>query len=62
MAKEVVGTHLGLKGSENDKYVNERFHDLWNTHDVLRKGFLTANEAPVVLKSLVGNVEVNNGL
>ena len=62
MAKEVVGTHLGLKGGARDSYVNERFPDLWNTHDVLRKGFLNADEAPVVLKSLVGNVELNNGL
>ena len=36
--KEVVQTHLGLKGDGADGYLNEHFDEMWSKYDVNEEG------------------------
>jgi len=62
VAKEVIGTHLNMKGDELDAYAKSRVPKLWSHFDVLNEGFLDVAKVPSLLKMLVGEVEVNNAL
>lgn len=62
VASEVVQTHMGMTGSAKDAYVNEKLDELWKKYDNLNEGFVPAERIPVLLKSMVGEVETNNGL
>ena len=62
VAKEVVGTHMGFKGEKLDNYVNDRMSGIWPLYDVNNQGYIEADRAPVVLRRVVGDVELNNGL
>jgi len=36
--------------------------EIWTKHDVLNQGWIPVAKGPVLLKSLVGEVEMNNKL
>jgi len=61
-AKEVVGTHFKWDGEKRDQYVKQRMGEFWPNHDVNNEGFIDAAQAPVLLKSILGEVEINNKL
>lgn len=62
VATEVVGTHFGWKGQKRDNYVSNKFPVLWATWDVNRDGFITVDRAPTLLRMLLDNVEISDGL
>ena len=62
VATEVAATHLKLSGSKLDSYVDEKMNQLWKHYDVLGDGFVPADRVPVLLRSMIGDVEINNGL
>lgn len=62
VATEVAATHLKLAGSKLDKFVEDKINALWKKYDVLGEGFVTVDRIPVLLKSMIGDVELNNGL
>ena len=62
VAKEVIGTHFGWTGDKKDEYVKEKIGEYWPNHDVLNEGFIPVAKGPVLLKSVVGEVELNNKL
>jgi len=62
VAKEVVGSHFGWTGDKRDQYVEERIGEFWPNHDVLNEGFIDAAKGPVLLKSVLGEAEINNKL
>ena len=61
-AKEVVGTHFGWTGEKRDNYVKERMNEFWSNSDVLDQGWIPVAKGPVLLKSILGEVEINNRL
>ena len=62
LAQEVVATHMHLKGAKLNKYVDDKMNTLWSHYDVNGEGWIDADRAPVLLRSLIGDVEINNGL
>lgn len=62
VAKEVVSTHHGFGTYKTKDYLDEHFEKLWKHHDVLNEGFLDVAKAPVLLRSLIGEVESFIGL
>lgn len=62
LSAEVIQTHLGFTGEKAATYANERVGKIWDHFDLLKKGFLHANEMPQCMRMLVGEVEINNGL
>ena len=62
VSREVIGTHFGWKGKKRDKYMKEKFDKLWKHFDVMNEGFVDVDKGPVFLKSLLGDVEINQGL
>lgn len=61
-AEEVVKTHLHMDAEKSSNYVKDRLDTIWNHVDVLKKGYLFANEGPQMLRMMLGEVEVNNAL
>jgi len=43
-------------------FLRDNLPKVWAYHDVLNEGFVDVAKGPVILKSLIGNVELNNGL
>lgn len=62
VATEVVATHMKFSGSKLEGYVNEKMNALWKKYDVLGDGFVPADRVPVLLRSMIGDVEIANGL
>jgi len=62
VAKEVVGSHFGWTGEKRDQYAKQRLGEFWPNHDVNSEGFIDAAQGPVLLKSILGEVELNNKL
>ena len=53
---------MKLSGSKLEKYVDEKLGSLWKKYDVLGDGFVPADRVPVLLRSMIGDVEIANGL
>ena len=62
VAREVVSTHMGYKGEKLDNYVSSKMGEIWPLYDDQNKGYIEADRAPVVLRRVVGDVEIANGL
>jgi len=62
VAKEVVETHMHMSGADRDKYVADKLEALWPHHDVMKEGYVDVEKVPVILRSMVGEVELNLGL
>lgn len=62
VAREVISTHYGWSGNKREFFLRDNLPKLWAHHDVLNEGFIDVAKGPVILKSLVGDVELNNGL
>ena len=61
-SKEVIATHLGIKGDEADAFITENFNPLWKKYDVNEEGFLDVDRMPAFLRSMCGNAEACIGL
>ena len=62
IAREVIATHLHLRGNALEKYFNEMVPDAWNRYDVNGDGIIEADRVPTFLRLIVGNVEAAYGL
>ena len=62
VASEVVGTHFGFTGAKRDNLVAQRFPDVWQSLDVNNDGIIDVAKGPVLLRMVVGDSEVTNGL
>ena len=62
VAREVITTHYGWTGNKREFFLRDNLPKLWAYHDVLNEGFIDVAKGAVILKSLVGDVELNNGL
>ena len=62
VAREVVQTHYGWTGNKREFYLRDNLPRIWAYHDILNEGFVDASNGPVILKSLIGDAELNNGL
>ena len=62
VSKEAVGTHLGMKGTKNDQFVNSRLPSIWSNIDVNKDGKIDAMKGTTMLRMLVGDVEASEGL
>ena len=62
VSQEVVTTHLGFTGKKRDDFLNQKFERLWKEYDNIDEGFLDVSRVPMLLRTLVGEVETNIGL
>jgi len=62
VSKEVVETHLGMKGESADGYLNENFGPLWAKYDVNEEGRIEIDRMPTFLRTLCGSAEGCLGL
>jgi hypothetical protein len=62
VAQEVVGTHFGFHGAKRDSYVSQRLPEIWKNIDVNNDGIIDVSKGPTLLRMLVGDSEVSNGL
>lgn len=62
VAKEVVQTHLGLKGDKADGYLNENFASIWAKYDVNEEDRVEIDRMPMFLRAICGNAEACAGL
>lgn len=62
VAKEVVQTHLGFKGEKLNSYLKQNLPGLWERYDVMGEGNLDADRVAVLLRQLLGQVEIAIGL
>lgn len=62
VSKEAVGTHLHMKGSSLESFVNSRLPSIWSNIDVNKDGKIDAMKGTNMLRMLIGNVEANEGL
>ena len=62
VSREVIGTHLGIKGEAADAYIAETFEPLYAKYDVNEEGFLDIDRMPAFLRSICGNAEACLGL
>jgi len=62
VAKEVVETHLGMKGESADGYLNENFANLWAKYDVNEEGRVEVDRMPMFLRAMCGSAEGCLGL
>ena len=62
VAKEVVETHLGLKGEKADGYLNAHFGELWAKYDVNEEGRVEIDRMPTFLRAMCGSAEGCLGL
>ena len=51
-AKEVLSTHLNIKGAEQASYLNKWFDQVWDHMDVNKKGALEAGELNKFMRDL----------
>ena len=62
VAREVITTHYGWTGNKREFFLRDNLPRIWAYHDVLNEGFVDVAKGPVILKSLIGDVDLNNGL
>ena len=62
VAQEVTQTHFGFHGAKRDQYVSQRLPDIWKNLDVNNDGIIDIQKGAVMLRMLVGDSEVANGL
>ena len=62
VAREVVNSHLGFHGAKAEAYLKENVPKFWNHYDVLGEGFIDVEKGTSFLRSLLGEVELNNVL
>ena len=62
VSSEVVGTHFGFNGAKREQYLSERFNDVWKNVDVNNDGIIPVSQGPVLLRMVVGDSELGNGL
>jgi len=62
VGEEVVRTHFGYTEDKNRNFLNDRLSKIIDHIDVLKKGYLAVEEVPAALKTLLGEVEINNEL
>lgn len=62
VSEEVVRTHLGFTGAKNKAYLDEHCPQIFKHLDVNNQGWLVAEKAPVALRMLLDEVEIQNGL
>lgn len=62
VSHEVVQTHFGFHGAKRDQYVQDKLPAIWSNIDVNKDGKIPANKGPVLLRMLIGDSEVSNGL
>jgi len=62
IADEVIKTHLKMNQSEANAYAKKNFPAIWDHADILKKGFIEVERAPVMLRAVVGEVEAQGGL
>lgn len=62
VSREVVETHFGFHGAKRDNYVDQRLSEIWKNIDVNGDGTIDVQKGPVLLRMLVGDTEVANGL
>jgi hypothetical protein len=62
IANEVIRTHLGMNQGDANKYEKEHFPAIWAHADILNKGFIETERAPMMLRAVVGEVEAQGGL
>ena len=58
----VVQQHFGWTGEKNSDFVKSQLLKLWPHIDVLNEGFIDIEKAPQLLKTLLGEVEIENQL
>ena len=52
LAKEIVKTHLGYVGDQNDKFISKYFDDTWHHYDVNDEGTMDALWVSTVMRAL----------
>jgi hypothetical protein len=62
VADEVVKTHLGMNQEAANKYVEKDFPAVWAHADILKRGFIETEAAPMMVRAVVGEVEAQGGL
>ena len=62
IADEVIQTHLGMNQKQSNDYKAKNFPAIWDHADILKKGFIEVERAPVMLRAVVGEVEAQGGL
>jgi hypothetical protein len=62
VAREVITVHYGWNGNKREFFLRDNLPKLWAYHDILNEGFIDVQKGPVLLKSLLGDVELNNKL
>lgn len=55
LAKEVLGTHKGLKGAAFDAYMNQYWSKAWGHFDVNRTGKIPTLYAPSLMRFLMSD-------
>ena len=54
-AKEVLGTHKGLKGEELKAYLDDYFDKAWAHFDIAKAGLLEVNQMPAFFRFLASD-------
>ena len=62
VAREVITTHYGWTGNKREFFLRDNLPRLWAYHDILNDGYIDVSKGTTILRSLVGDVELNNGL
>lgn len=62
VGEEVVRSHFGYTEDQNRRFLIDRLSKIIDHVDVLKKGYLAVEEVPAALKTLLGEVEINNEL
>ena len=57
-AKEILETHMSLKGEQAEKYLDENFDKTWNHFDVNGEGKVEADRMPGFYRFLTGNQQI----
>ena len=53
---------MEFKGKQLEDYMKENFETNWSHYDVLKHGKIDITMAPMLLKKMIGNVDVSFGL
>jgi hypothetical protein len=57
-AKEILETHMSLKGDKAEKYLDENFDKTWDHFDVNKEGKVEAARMPGFYRFLTGNQQI----
>jgi len=55
LAKEIIETHMGLKGEKAESYLDENFDKTWDHFDVNKENKVEASRMPGFYRFLTGN-------